>query len=164
MTSRLALPVLALLAVASFTVSGPALADPAGFVRVRADTVNLRERPSTRADRVTFLYEDDPLQVLGRRDGWLKVRDFRGYEGWVSGGLIDRRPSVVVRVRAANVRSGPGRAHDVLYTADRGVAFAVRATRGEWLEVEHADGARGWVHRRVVWGADRKEAASRPRR
>jgi SH3-like domain-containing protein len=147
-----------LLAIASVVASRSAPAEPSRYVRVRADTVNLRERPSTSADRVTFLYEDDPLQVLGRRAGWVKVRDFRGYEGWVSGGLIDQRPSVVVRVRAANVRSGPGRAHDVLYTADRGVAFRVRATRGEWLEVEHADGARGWVHRRVGWGADRKEA------
>jgi SH3-like domain-containing protein len=122
------------------------------YIRVKVETANVRKQPTTRAEAVRQVYENDPLKVVAERGAWLKVRDFAGDEGWVYAPLTDERPAVIVTASVANVRSGPGTGHPVAYTADRGVAFLLVGTRGEWLEVEHADGARGWLHRTLVWG------------
>jgi SH3-like domain-containing protein len=122
------------------------------YIRVKVETANVRKQPTTRAEAVWQVYENDPLRVVAKRGAWRKVRDFAGDEGWVYAPLTDERPAVIVTASVANVRSGPGTGHPVAYTADRGVAFLLVGTRGEWLEVEHADGARGWLHRTLVWG------------
>ncbi len=129
-----------------------ASAAPGEYVRVKVETANVRKQPSTGAEALWQVYENDPLKVLAERGAWLKVRDFEGEEGWVYAPLTDERATVIVTASVANIRSGPGTSHPVAYTADRGVAFLLLGTRGEWLEVEHADGARGWVHRALVWG------------
>jgi len=129
-----------------------ASAAPGDYVRVKVETANVRKQPTARAEALWQVYENDPLKVLAERGAWLKVRDFEGEEGWVYAPLTDERPAVIVTASVANVRSGPGTSHPVAYTADRGVAFLVIRTRGEWLEVEHADGERGWLHRTLVWG------------
>jgi SH3-like domain-containing protein len=131
----------------------PASAASGDYVRIKVETANVRKQPTTRAEAVWQVYENDPLKVVAERGAWLKVRDFGGGVGWVYAPLTDARATVIVTAATANIRSGPGTGHPVAYTADRGVAFLVVRARGDWLEVEHADGARGWVHRSLVWGA-----------
>lgn len=140
------------LIVMSALLAADTAADSARFVRVHADTANIRERPTTRADPVWQAYENDPLQVLGRRGAWLQVRDFEGHEGWISRRLTDRTPTVIVQVPVANLRARPALTSDVTHTADRGVAFVVQRRQGPWLKVGHADGATGWIHSTLVWG------------
>lgn len=150
MNHRLAASLVLLMLLALGVAS--ASAAPGDYVRVKVETANVRKQPTPRAEALWQVYENDPLKVLAERGAWLKVRDFEGEEGWVYAPLTDERPAVIVTASVANVRSGPGTSHPVAYTADRGVAFRVLRTRGEWLEVEHADGERGWLHRTLVWG------------
>ena len=143
-----------LLAVGIFALVGLAAAHSNAFVRVMVETANVREGPGTRFDRSWQAYENYPLKVVGRRGDWLKTVDFEGYEGWIHAPLTDRQPAVVVKNEWANIRSGPGTKHPVAFTAERGVAFLLLGTRGNWLKVEHADGDDGWIHKSLVWGAD----------
>jgi SH3-like domain-containing protein len=141
-----------LLGVVALGLAMSAAAENVEFVRVTAEAANVRKSPARSADALRQAFEDDPLRVLATRGGWLKVRDFEGQEGWIHGGLTDGRATVIVTARVANVRSGPGTEHAVTYTAERGVAFRVTGTRGSWVRVTHSDGAKGWVHRELVWG------------
>lgn len=50
----------------------------------------------------------------------------------------------------ANVRSGPGEEHSVLWTAPRYTPLWVIGSEGDWLEFRDADGDEGWVHRRLT--------------
>lgn len=151
MIRRPAAPLVCLLLLALGLVN--ATAASGDYIRIKVETANVRKQPTTRAETVWQVYENDPLKVVAERGAWLKVRDFAGEEGWVYAPLTDERPAVIVTASVANIRSGPGTGHPVAYTADRGVAFLVTGTRGEWLEVEHADGAHGWLHRTLVWGS-----------
>lgn len=130
-----------------------AVAHSDSLVRVKAEIVNVREGPGTEFDRRWQAYENYPLRVVGRKGEWLKAVDFEGYEGWIYAPLTDREPAVVVQKEWVNVRSGPGTNHPVVFTAERGVAFRVLDSRGNWLRVEHADGDQGWIHDSLVWGA-----------
>ncbi|MBI2468504.1 MAG: SH3 domain-containing protein [Candidatus Rokubacteria bacterium] len=89
---------------------------------------------------------------MRRRETWLAVRGFQGRNGWIHALLTDGRSAVVVTARLVNVRSGPGTDRPVVFTAERGVNFLALRARGGWLEVQHEDGDRGWVHGALVWG------------
>ena len=141
-----------LLGLVALGLAVASAAESVEFVRVTAETANVRRSPSRSAEALRQAFEDDPLRVLATRDGWLKVRDFEGREGWIHAGLTDGRATVIVTARMANMRSGPGTGHAVTHTAERGVAFRVTGSRGSWLRVTHADGPQGWVHRDLVWG------------
>jgi SH3-like domain-containing protein len=80
------------------------------------------------------------------------VSDFQGDRAWIYAPLTDSRPAVVVEADVANVRAGPGRRHEVLYTAERWTTFLVLNQRGGWVRVRHTNGAEGWIHETLLWG------------
>ncbi|HSE94765.1 MAG TPA: SH3 domain-containing protein [Methylomirabilota bacterium] len=129
-----------------------ATADPADFVRVKVEAANVRNGPGTENDRVLQANENEPLQVISRRDTWLKVRTYDGHQGWIFEALTDDKPAVVVTGTTVNMRAGPGTDHEVTYTTERGTCFLVLGHRGAWLDVRHESGDRGWIHGSLVWG------------
>jgi SH3-like domain-containing protein len=134
-----------------FALASPAIAGP-DLVRVKVDEANLRSGPSTATETLREAYENEPFQVLGRQGHWLHVSDFQGEQAWIYAPLTDSRPAVVVEADVANVRAGPGRSHEVLYTAERWTTFLVLNQRRGWVRVRHADGAEGWIHETLLWG------------
>lgn len=52
----------------------------------------------------------------------------------------------------ANVRQGPGTNHAVAFQLSKGDACRVIAKEEKWIEVQHADGRRGWVAGFLTWG------------
>jgi len=34
---------------------------------------------------------------------------------------------------------------------DSGVPFKVLTRKGNWIQVRHADGDKGWIHKSLVW-------------
>ena len=61
-------------------------------------------------------------------------------------------PPAYVRVTGSrlNVREAPTTAAKTVTRVARGTRLAKRGEQGEWLEVELADGTRGWVHGKYV--------------
>lgn len=132
-----------------FLVAG--MAQAAERLAVSADIANVRSGPGVGSDLLWQVEKYHPLLVVERRDGWVRFKDFEGDEGWISAALLDDTPSVIVKVNRCNLRGGPGTAHPVLFTAERGIPFKVLGTRGDWIEVIHADGDRGWVLNTLIW-------------
>lgn len=134
--------------------------------------LNLREQPNTQAnvragipagERLMTL--GDPAQIqarVGKEGQWLQVRTAGGTTGWVAAWYVQRvdqtqPPSdvVVYPVGAVNLRSGPGTGFDVIATLQPTDALTVLGTgdlarakigkQGEWLQVQTAQGQRGYV-------------------
>lgn len=142
----LALPVLVL----ALTAAQPARAQ--SMVSIDRPVVNMRAGAGTAHAAKWRLPEGYPLQVLARRDGWLKVRDFENDTGWVLGRLTGREPHVVVKVPVANLRSAPGTRQRIVARADYGEVLRTLERREGWLRVRRDGGRSGWVARRLVWG------------
>ncbi len=53
----------------------------------------------------------------------------------------------------AEMHTGPGRGYPVFNVVSRGEAFTLLRQRADWLQVETADGKRGWMHRNTVEGS-----------
>ncbi|HKI51614.1 MAG TPA: SH3 domain-containing protein [Geothermobacteraceae bacterium] len=116
-------------------------------------TVNLHSSPSLTGSLVVLqvpLYY--PLQVEDERGNFFLVRDYRGRDAWVEKSVVGPESGIIVKADAANVRSGPGKDHEVIFKARQGVTFLVLKNQQDWLYVEHESGRKGWIHKSLTWG------------
>lgn len=139
----------------TFLMLGLLWATTAGaeILSVTVHTATLRSSPATAGSLVAMeAPRYYPLQVIGAQDEFVNVRDYQGREGWVPRSEIGLTRGVVVQSAVANLRNGPGEAHQVMFQARRGVAFRVIQDQMSWFYVEHESGRTGWIHKNLVWG------------
>ena len=118
---------------------------------VKANIANIRSGPNT-SDVVIWQVEKyHPLKVIKKQGSWYFFEDFEGDRGWIHKDLLADIKAVIVKKDKCNVRSGPGTANAIRFTVDKGVPFKVLGKKGDWLQVIHADGDQGWIHRSLVW-------------
>jgi len=128
----------------------------AEMVTVVVDKANFRESPSTKS---AILYTADrfyTVEVIERKDDWVKTRDFEGDVAWVAAHLVEPKDSVVVHVPSALIRKGPSKNTDIVFKAERGEGLAVGRRQDPWIQVTNIDGVTGWVHRDVVWAGTKE--------
>ncbi|OHE76742.1 MAG: hypothetical protein A2107_06410 [Verrucomicrobia bacterium GWF2_62_7] len=137
-----------------FLLAFPAsAAAPAAEMRsVAAAQVNVRSGPGGGYDVVWRAVKFYPLEVLDREGAWVRVGDYENEEGWVHGALLSEAPSLVVISRRANVRSGPGPDHEVVWEVEKEFPMKVLDASGSWYHVTDDDGLEGWIHKSVTWG------------
>ena len=141
---------LALAAALALTASS-ALAS-AETLCVKVPTANFRAGPGTSHDIVFKADEFFPVQVLEKKDGWAKVRDFEKEVAWVATRLLGDRDSVVIKVKKGNLRNEPGLKCELVGHVGYGEAFRVVKRKGKWLEVATTDKTLGWIHESLGWG------------
>jgi SH3-like domain-containing protein len=128
---------------------------PAGafgeYLSVKSKVANVRSGPSETSDVLWKVEQDHPLQVIEKKGDWYHFKDFEGDEGWISGSLVGKDETVITKKDNCNIRSGPGTKYGLVFTAEKGIPLKVLKKQGDWLEVIHADGDKGWVYRPLVW-------------
>jgi SH3-like domain-containing protein len=130
-----------------------AAAQPATqMVSVKGSILNMRSGPGTNTEVLWELQRGYPLQVVQRKNRWVRVKDFEGDTGWVAASLTGRAPHHIVKVRNANVRSGPGTQNRIVGKAEYGELMRTREKRGGWVRVERAQGKSGWISKKLLWG------------
>ena len=122
------------------------------MVSVDRDVINMRDGAGTNHPALWQLTAGYPLQVIGKKSGWLKVRDFEGDSGWVLGKLTGRKPHVIVKVPVANLRKSASTRSGLAGRAEYGDVLRTLKRSDSWLQVRGTDGATGWIARKLVWG------------
>lgn len=120
-------------------------------VAVSARDANVRSGPGPTHDVLWKVEKYHPIEVIETSGPWLRFRDYEGDVGWVHKSLVDKTAAVIVRQNGTQLRAGPGTDHPVLIKLDKGVPFKVLKREGRWIQLEHADGDKGWVHDSLVW-------------
>lgn len=92
-----------------------------------------------------------PLLVLEKKESWFYVRDYENDVGWIHKSYVGNTTTVITKKDGCNIRSGPGQKHHIIFTVDNGVPFKVLKRDGKWLNIQHSDGDKGWVHENLVW-------------
>ncbi len=118
---------------------------------VSASRANIRSGPGTKHDILWRVEKYYPLDILEKSGEWILFRDFEGDTGWIHQSLVNKQPSVVVNVPVANIRSGPGTTHEILFTIEKGVPFKILKRQKDWIYVEHMDGDKGSIHSSLIW-------------
>ena len=118
-------------------------------------SVILREGPGSDYKNVGYVKDGAKVKVKETKGSWVKVKvSSTGKIGWIrssfltggSGSSSGRKYSVrSVDNAILNVRTGPGKGYDKLYTLSDGDAMKVLETSGGWYRIETFDGVKGWV-------------------
>lgn len=129
----------------------PDTASGAERFAVSGAIANIRSGPGTDFDVIWKVERFYPINVLEKKGRWYKFEDFEGDKGWIHNSLLNKTRTIVVKKNNCNVRSGPGTAFPVVFRARQGVPFKCLKTKGAWINIEHADGDAGWIHRSLTW-------------
>ena len=118
---------------------------------VSVSEANIRSGPGTNYDIIWKVGKYYPIKVIKRTGAWYLFVDFEGDEGWIENTLVRKIPAVITIKEDVNIRSGPGTKYSVAFQAEKGVAFKIIKRKGSWINVEHADGDKGWIYKALVW-------------
>jgi SH3-like domain-containing protein len=123
----------------------------AEYGSVTKDGVNIRSGPDDKAEIYWEVFKDFPLKVLQRKGQWAQIEDFEGDTGWIFGQLLSDKKTVIIKAKKANIRVGPGENFEITASALYGVVFTAGKTEGDWVQISHADGTKGWIHKTLIW-------------
>jgi SH3-like domain-containing protein len=129
-------------------MAGTAMAERLCIV---APIANIRSGPDTKSDILWKVEKYYPIMVIKKSEQWYQFRDFEEDLGWVHKSLVGKVKAVITKKDNCNVRLKPGTKEKILFTIEKGIPFKVLKSKGRWLNVEHADGDRGWIHDSLVW-------------
>ncbi|MBC2696651.1 MAG: SH3 domain-containing protein [Desulfobacteraceae bacterium] len=118
---------------------------------IASSIANIRSGPGTKYDILWQVAKYHPILVLKKSGNWYHFRDFEGDKGWLHKSLVRNIPSVITNKEKCNVRSGPGTKFKILFTTENGVPFKIIKRKSNWINVQHADGDKGWLHKSLVW-------------
>jgi SH3-like domain-containing protein len=118
---------------------------------VVAPMANIRSGPGTQYDILWKVEKYYPLLVIEKSESWYFFRDFEDDKGWVHQSLVEKVETVITNKDLCNIRSGPGTGEKILFTVEKGIPFKVLKRTDSWLNIEHADGDKGWIHNSLVW-------------
>ena len=118
---------------------------------VSAPVANIRSGPGTRHNILWKVEKFFPILVIDKSGEWYQFKDFEGDKGWLHKSLVSKIPTVITKNDTCNIRSGPGTNHGVLFTVEKGIPFKVLKRKGSWINIEHSDGDKGWIHKALVW-------------
>ena len=92
-----------------------------------------------------------PVTILEKKGQWVRFQDFEGDKGWIHSSLLSQTRTIIIKVNQCNIREGPGTQFEIAFTVDKGIPFKVLQKKGQWLQIEHQDGDKGWVFDTLVW-------------
>lgn len=118
---------------------------------VSSELANIRSGPGTNYEKLWQVWKYHPVTVLNKKGPWFYFKDFEGDEGWIHNSLLQKMDTVISIKKTCNIRSGPGTENKVEFTVTDGISFKVLGRKGYWIQVEHADGDQGWIHKSLVW-------------
>ena len=118
---------------------------------VAVSIANIRSGPGSMYDILWKVEKYHPIFVLKKSGKWYHFRDFERDKGWIHKSLVRKIPSVITNKENCNVRSGPGTKFKVLFANEKGIPFKILKLKGNWINIQHADGDKGWIHKSLVW-------------
>lgn len=108
---------------------------------VTANELNIRNAPSTDAEKVGALRKNQRVEVLETSGEWIRTN-----YGWINKNFVKLVDSAsanntgTVKALALNVRKGPGTSYDRVATLRLGEKVTILENQGEWLRIKS-----GWV-------------------
>ena len=123
------------------------------WASLRADEVNMRVGPSE-SYPIDWVYRRAglPVRVVRLYQGWRRVRDPDGAEGWIIARMLNpQRTAVVIGKGLAPMRAGASDAATLRWNVEPGVVGKLGECEVGWCELD-VTGRKGWVEQARLWG------------
>ena len=138
-------------------VSAPVFAQK--YASVNAKRANIRTCAGTKCAIKFYMWKYTPVIMVKTNEdkSWVLVKDFEGYNGWISADLLSPKGGMSAKVDL-NVRKEPSASADIVCTVEKGYPFKYLAKKGKWIQVvdDPADAkagqCKGWIYNANLWG------------
>ncbi|SCH07312.1 SH3 domain-containing protein [Romboutsia sp. 1001713B170207_170306_H8] len=147
---------LATLAMVPFSVSHANEAELVGIVT--AETLNIRSGQGSNDEVLFTVKKGDKVTIIETCNGWHKIQNDEGKEGWVSSSYISlsegiyeestSRSSTIqkeVNTNGLNMRSGPSTSYRSITKINKGTKVEVISESNGWSKIKY-DGRIGYVY------------------
>lgn len=129
------------------------------YASINSTKANIRTCAGTKCAVKWYAWKYTPVVMVKTSPDkqWVLVKDFEGFNGWVSASLLSPNGGMSAKVDL-NVRKGPGVSNEIVCTVEKGYPMKYLSKKGSWIEVEDdpADPkqgkCRGWVYNQNLWG------------
>ena len=129
------------------------------YASVNAKRANIRTCAGTKCAIKFYMWRYTPVIMVKTNEdkSWVLVKDFEGYNGWISADLLSKDGGMSAKVDV-NVRKSPSATADIVCTVQKGYPFKYLAKQGKWIQVvdepaNAKDGqCKGWIYNANLWG------------
>ena len=120
----------------------------------RTDMANMREGPGDEYPvRRIYRRLDLPVKVVRVTEGWVRVQDPGGEQGWFINNFVSKARTAMVTGRGAvDMREKPDAASRLLWRLSPGLVGRLGDCREGWCRLD-IDGRAGFVPAERLWGA-----------
>jgi SH3-like domain-containing protein len=127
------------------------------YVSLKTNEGNARRGPGLthRIDWV-FARAGMPLRITAEFEHWRRIEDQDGAGGWVHYSLLSGVRTVLISQDMAEFRALPDPDAEVMAQAELGVVAKLLKCVPDWCRIS-ADGQKGWVPKRSLWGVGADE-------
>lgn len=123
------------------------------FVSLRSNEVFARTGPGKQYP-IRFVYErrNLPVEVVLEYEGWRKVKDYDGDEGWIHQSLLSGKRTAIIRgtETISLYRKAKETARQVA-KVEAGSIVMIEGCERLWCKL-NASGYEGWAHQKYLWG------------
>ena len=138
-------------------VSTPVFAQK--YASVSAKRANIRTCAGTKCAIKFYMWRYTPVIMVKTNEdkSWVLVKDFEGYNGWISADLLSPKGGMSAKVDV-NVRQSPSATSDIVCTVQKGYPFKYLAKQGKWIQVvddpasSKESQCKGWIYNANLWG------------
>lgn len=124
------------------------------FLSIASPAAVLYDAPSLNAEKLYVASVNLPLEVVVKVVGWVKVRDYHGYLGWVEDKNLSQKRFVIINTSVGSVYQSPDQAAALVFQARQDVVLEWLGTAADgWIKVKHQDGQVGYIRTDQIWGA-----------
>ncbi len=123
---------------------------------VKTSEANLRSGPGSNFKKTWTVYTYMPFRKLSRQGEWYKVKDVDGEIHWIHRSLVtEKHLCAVVKVKKAQIRSGPGKKYDPLSISPVVKYYSFKVIKigkkRKWMKLQDEVKNRGWMSRELLW-------------
>lgn len=137
-------------------ISAPVFAQK--YASVTAQRANIRTCAGTSCQVKFYMWKYTPVLMLktNAEKNWVLVKDFEGYQGWISSSLLSPNGGMSAKVDL-NVRQSPSANAPIVCIVGKGYPFKYLAKKGKWIQVANdpikgESSCKGWVYNANLWG------------
>ncbi len=124
------------------------------WASIDVDEARMRAGPSTEFP-IKWLYKRKylPVKVIDRMEGWRKVEDPDGDQGWMHSRLLSADRTAIVTGAIRAMRSSPAANSRITWRAEPGVVGRISDCADGWCLFDVA-GQTGWIQAGDIWGEE----------
>ncbi|WP_108670620.1 SH3 domain-containing protein [Peribacillus acanthi] len=129
---------------------------------VKADILNVRSSPNSKASIVAKLKQNQKVEVVSKSSSWSQIQ-FNKKKGWVASQYLKANEQVgYITATSLNIRSQASDKGKLIGSVKKNAKVTILSTSGTWFYIQTESKIKGWVAKKYVTTTPPKSTSTNP--